>query len=66
MAAGDVVTSAGGEPIKSASELARKVQRMTPGSQVQLGLLRNGKESSVGVTLGEMPDEPAAPKAQQQ
>jgi serine protease Do len=57
VATGDVVTSAGGEPIKTASELAKKVQGMAPGSQVQLGLLRKGKESSVSVTLGQMPDQ---------
>ena len=57
LASGDVVTSAGGEPIKNASDLARKVHGMAPGSQLQLGLLRKGKESSVGVTLGEMPEQ---------
>ena len=62
---GDVVTSAGGEPIKNASELAKKVQGMAPGSQVQLGLLRKGKQSSVGVTLGQMPEQPATPAAEQ-
>jgi serine protease Do len=57
VATGDVVTSASGEPVKNANELARKVQRMAPGSEVRLGLLRKGQESAVSVTLGQMPEQ---------
>jgi serine protease Do len=56
LAKGDVITSIGGEPIKDAHELTKKIQKMTPGSAAQLGLLRNGNEKPVNVILGQLPD----------
>jgi serine protease Do len=57
LTSGDVITSVSGEPIKSANELTKKVHEMAPGSSVKLGMLRNGKENSVTVTLGQMPEQ---------
>lgn len=37
---GDVITSVGGEPIKSANELTKKIHAMAPGSSVQLAMVR--------------------------
>jgi serine protease Do len=63
---GDVITSAGGEPIKSANELTKKVHAMAPGSSIRLALVRGGKESSLSVTLGKLPNQskpsPASPR----
>jgi serine protease Do len=56
LTSGDLITSIGGEPIKDARDLTKKIHRMAPGSSVQLGLLRKGKENSVSVTLGKLPD----------
>ena len=56
LARADVITAIGGEPIKDAHELAKKIQKMAPGSSAQLGVLRNGTEKIVTVTLGQLPD----------
>jgi serine protease Do len=53
---GDVITSVSGEPIKNAGELTKKIQASAPGSSIQLAMLRKGKQSSLGVTLGEFPN----------
>jgi serine protease Do len=57
---GDVITSVGGESVRNANELTRKVGAMAPGSSTQLTVLRQGNESSLSVTLGQMPDQPNA------
>jgi serine protease Do len=56
LARGDVITSIDGEPIKDAHELTKRIQNMAPGTSAQIGLLRNGNERPVTVTLGQMPD----------
>jgi serine protease Do len=55
LTSGDVITAVNGEPIKSANELTKKVHGMKPGSSVQFAMVRQGKENSLKVTLGEMP-----------
>ena len=60
---GDVITSVGGESVKNANELTRKVGAMAPGSSTQLTVLRQGKQSSLSVTLGQQPNEPNASAA---
>jgi serine protease Do len=57
---GDVITSVGGEPVKNANELTRKVAAMAPGSSTKLTVLRQEKEASLSVTLGQLPNEPNA------
>jgi serine protease Do len=52
----DVITSIDGEPLKDAHELAKRIERMAPGTAAQLRLLRNGNERPVTVTLGKLPD----------
>jgi serine protease Do len=56
LARGDVITSIDGDPIKDAHELTKRIQSMAPGTSAQVGLLRNGNERPVTVTLGQMPD----------
>ena len=51
---GDVIVSMDGTPVKDARDLARKVAAMAPGSEMKFGIMRNGTEQSVTVTLGEM------------
>jgi serine protease Do len=60
---GDVITSVGGEPVKNANELTRKVAAMAPGSSTKLMVLRQEKEASLSVTLGQLPNEPNASAA---
>ncbi len=57
LASGDIITSVNGQDIKNAHELTKKIHEATPGSSAQLGLLRQGKQRSVSVTLGQMPEE---------
>src|SRR5262249_17840078 len=58
---GDVITSVDGEAIKDAKELTRKIRAMPPGSSIRIATLREGKENSLKVALGQLPDE-ARPK----
>ncbi|KWV57616.1 hypothetical protein AS156_38545 [Bradyrhizobium macuxiense] len=56
LANGDVIIAVGGDQIKGAHDLTAKIQDMKPGSSAQLGVLRNGNQRSVSVTVGELPD----------
>ena len=53
----DVITSIDGNPVKDAHALARKIGTMAPGTSVKLGLMRDGSEKTVTLTLGTLPDE---------
>jgi serine protease Do len=55
--AGDVITSVNGTAVKDSSDLARKIAGIAPGSSVKLGMWRNGAETDVTLTLGELPGE---------
>jgi serine protease Do len=61
IAAGDVITSVDDEPIKQASDLARKVTKSAPGTQLRLGVFHRGERKTASVTLGEMPTPRNAP-----
>jgi serine protease Do len=54
---GDVVTAVDGDPIKGPKELARKIGAMTPDKQVDLTVWRDGKSTTVKVTLGKLPSD---------
>jgi serine protease Do len=62
---GDVITTLDGNQVKDSHSLARKIGTMAPGSSVKLGVLHNGSEKSVTVTLGTLPDERQANAAPQ-
>jgi len=51
---GDAITAVNDAPIKSANELTRKVQTAAPGSSVKLSLVRDKKQDSLNVTLGQL------------
>jgi serine protease Do len=55
IAAGDVITSVNAAPLKDSRALFRAVAEAAPGSQMTFGLLHDGKERTVEVTLGELP-----------
>ena len=55
IAPGDVVTSVNGTPTADARDLGKRIRDMRPGTSVNLGVLRNGREKVVLVTLGELP-----------
>jgi S1-C subfamily serine protease len=55
--AGDVIVAADGDPIPSMDDLIAYLVRNTrPGQEVMLQVIRNGREISVPVILGERPD----------
>lgn len=54
--AGDVIVSVDGEAVKDARALSRKIGSMSPGNTIKLGLVRNGSEKTVSLTLGELPN----------
>ncbi|OAM15334.1 protease Do [Eikenella corrodens] len=49
---GDIVQSVNGENVKASSDLPVLVGMMPPGTQLTLGIWRNGKREEVRVTLG--------------
>src|SRR5437868_6509353 len=55
--AGDVIVSVNGEPVADARNLARRISAMAPGTSVKLGMIRNGREETLTLTLGELPKE---------
>jgi serine protease Do len=55
IAAGDVITSVNASPLKDSRALFRAVGEAAPGSRMTFGLLHDGKERTVQVTLGEVP-----------
>jgi serine protease Do len=57
---GDVITSVDGNAVADARELARRIGTMAPGASVKLGVLHQGQEKTVTVTLGTLPNEKAA------
>ena len=55
--AGDVIASVDDKPVKDARELARTIGNKAPGTTVKLGIVRNGAEKTVSLTLGELPNQ---------
>ena len=54
--AGDVITAVDGQPVKDAHELAMKVGAMPPGGSVKIGIWRDGKDQTLTLILGELPN----------
>jgi serine protease Do len=57
---GDVIMAVDGNPVNDARELARRIGTMAPGTSVKLGVLHQGQEKTVTLTLGTLPNEKAA------
>jgi serine protease Do len=57
---GDVITSVDGAAIHDARELARRIGTMAPDTSVKLGLIHQGQEKTVTLTLGTLPKEKQA------
>jgi S1-C subfamily serine protease len=52
---GDVITSIDGEKIVKETDLPELIARHEPGDTADVGIIRDGKEQTVQVTLGERP-----------
>ncbi|MGE3279653.1 MAG: DegQ family serine endoprotease [Alphaproteobacteria bacterium] len=55
---GDVITAAGGQPVKQVGDLPRIVAGTPPGQNLDLTILRSGQEIKLATTLGELSDSP--------
>jgi serine protease Do len=64
IASGDVITSVDDAPIKDARDLARKIGTMSPGTTVKLGVIHQGQEKTLTLTLGTLPNEKQASNEQ--
>jgi serine protease Do len=53
---GDVITGLNGKEVQDASDLRNAVALMSPGTQVDLRVMRNGIQQDVKVKLGEQPE----------
>jgi serine protease Do len=51
----DVVTSFNGEKVTDANDLQTLAGATAPGTKVQIGVIRNGKSETIGVTVGNTP-----------
>jgi serine protease Do len=54
---GDVITEVDGQRIEDSNQLKLRVSMTAPGTMVHVKLLRDGKEQTVAVKLGELPNE---------
>jgi len=52
---GDIIVALDGQPIDGFEDLRAELAQAEPGQRVELGLLREGTETAVSVTLGERP-----------
>jgi hypothetical protein len=50
---GDIVTSINGEPVKNLIEYSNALKSFQPGDTVELGIVRDGHEKLITLTLGE-------------
>ncbi len=53
----DVIMSFNGEEVRNSAELSTKVAGTSPGTDITLGVLRDGKEKTIDVKLGELTPE---------
>jgi serine protease Do len=52
----DVITSINGKPIRNVSELRTVIAELTPGTDVNMTVFRNGKDAPVTIKLGTQPE----------
>jgi serine protease Do len=58
--AGDLILAVNGTPVEEVKELPRMVADIRPGTRVDLAVQRNGAQTALSLTVGEMPGEEAA------
>lgn len=58
---GDLVLAIGDKPVTTFADLANEVRNMSAGDEVEITVLREGKEEKLNVTLGERPAAAPAP-----
>ncbi|WP_116652844.1 Do family serine endopeptidase [Pelagibacterium sediminicola] len=62
---GDVIVTVDGQAVRTSRELSRLISQRSPGTSVELGIIRDSAELDIAVTLDRLPeDEQAAPTPQ--
>jgi len=62
---GDVITSVNDAPVHDARDLARRIGTMAPGASVKLGVIHQGQDKTLTLTLGTLPNEKRADNGSQ-
>jgi serine protease Do len=57
---GDLIQSVNDQEVKNSRDLAKRIAAIKPGSTVKLGILRNGSQKTVSLTVAKMPNETVA------
>ena len=62
---GDVIKTLNGKRVENYSKFRTSIATSEPGTEVSLGIIRDGEEMTIDVTLGELPDEQTASTTQE-
>jgi Do/DeqQ family serine protease len=62
LASGDIIKSVDDKAIKNANELVKEVQKKKVGQKIKLNIIRDGKPTTIEVTLTSMPEKPETAK----
>jgi serine protease Do len=57
IASGDLIQSVDGQAVTDSRDLAKKIAAIKPGTEVKLGLLHDGAQKTVSLTVAKMPNE---------
>ena len=55
---GDVLQSLQGQPVENSEQVQSLVGKLAVGDRVELGILRNGQQQNLIVTIGALPSTP--------
>jgi Do/DeqQ family serine protease len=62
LVSGDIIKSVDDKAIKNANELVKEIQKKKVGQKIKLSIIRDGKPTTVEVTLTSMPEKPETAK----
>jgi len=62
LVSGDIIKSLDDKTIKNVNELVKEIQKKKVGQKVKLNIIRDGKPTTIEVTLTSMPEKPEAAK----
>ncbi len=62
---GDVIKTLNGKKIENYAKFRTSIATRDPGSEIKLGIIRDGESRTINVTLGELPEEAQASTTQQ-
>jgi len=53
---GDIITTIDGKPVADVQSLRNHVAMIAPGTTIKLGVFRDGKQTEIPLTIGQLPD----------